>query len=584
MELFIPILLILLFVSVSILNNRPDNNRPDSNRPDRPKAPRSDRSAAPVSAPKPASQPESVSAPKPVSQPEIPPADADGWVFLFGEGNSWDSTDYYFKPETGEAKVVYDRIIYWGHHDESDSEHSEYPLTMEELLSRAYPRRDAISLIQKLSGKDCTEAVDRLEEEHRIPLFTNDALDEVTPLEIPAGLVREGTADLDGRLTMHLYRYAFQETGSSIHPAKMGGTLKPHFLYGYAYSINNRGNLLSLDTEHTALDFRLTEDAMHEVEAYSKRYTRLRDQIEPYQASIAENCVTLTWPGVTHPFFKAHKPEAAQVRTLFETLLGQDRAARPYVLEPLPWMTEKITVERPKESLSVSVALSTSGDTFRYTEQENMILITYLRGTSGAAPLIRCRLSFIDQPGADAAAYLPPESARWTATGPDTQVLKLRDPFGMAGCFVLERSVRKIRKKLTRDVWKVRLREFARRSVGYPIDWEKEQESGGTWRFYVRSTRPEAFHDETEWDDTEVRLTAEPPRLGEDYQRHELSPSTTSTLKELLAPCRCTVSSFKYSTQRSLSDYQTIVKTLVELEDSPDGPLWIVITRDEGEM
>ena len=167
------------------------------------------------------------------------------------------------------------------------------------------------------------------------------------------------------------------------------------------------------------------------------------------------------------------------------------------------------------------------------------------------------------------------------ARRPGARRMKLRDPVGKAGCSEPERTTRT--DPLPIYVWKARLRKYARDMVAYRIRREQENEAGGTWTYTVYSTCPEAFHDETRWDNVEIRLTPERLSPGEEYSPYRLPDPTVSGLRELLAGKDYTVSAFLMS-EKSLCSSQDILQISIELEDVTELPRWIWITRDEGEM
>ena len=368
------------------------------------------------------------------------------WAFILQKGNEWASETLYVNPEDDIAKIEYYRITRWGYHDESESEEYDCAIDMEEAVAFAYPDKDAIARLRDCVGDRCDAMIEALEEKNRRKEFMNSQLEVVKNLtiSIPAVYVDEEENEYPGTLELSYDRFEFCKDADSPDRPSLSGGLYRYQGTMFPYSVtagNRKPKILYLTgligSEKQGFQFKLTDDDLSRFqEEYGSQYSRFHDQISEYRNSIVEDWVeNKSWPGITHPFLNKHHPNRPEVKDLFDLVLGDCGKLRPFVMEKLPWATELITVSCQKGSLSVSYC-SNQKDVFTYRETEDAIELKY--HDDSLAGVEECRLAYVPDPGSDSESYKPLEQAKATVGEGNIQTMKLRDPFGMSGCFRVE--------------------------------------------------------------------------------------------------------------------------------------------------
>lgn len=85
------------------------------------------------------------------------------WVRVAYKDEIWWTEEVFINTNTYEAKIVEDRCVYCGHHDEERWAESEKIVSIEQAIEYLYPNEEAISCIKQLTGKDYADLLAKLE-------------------------------------------------------------------------------------------------------------------------------------------------------------------------------------------------------------------------------------------------------------------------------------------------------------------------------------------------------------------------------------------------------------------------------------
>ena len=193
------------------------------------------------------------------------------------------------------------------------------------------------------------------------------------------------------------------------------------------------GSRLIVTTRGKQCCFELAAIDLDEIEgAVRKRKDELQC-LRSFTGSIADSCVSGSWDGVTHPFFKRHACAKTDRAAVFK-LIGWE-----FLTQPIPWESYDVSVERSQGSLRI--VARRGGTEYCYSETPTGLSVTYESESWGFFDDSEhhesgsCRLEHLEHPSAE---QLGRAIDVGEAKGSE-DVCYLRNPFGLDGIFRLER-------------------------------------------------------------------------------------------------------------------------------------------------